>query len=990
MLVCSTSMTFGQKTVSGKVIDSSGDAVIGANILVKGNPGIGTITDLDGNFKLILPANEKSIQVSYTGYTTREIDVSDISGPLNVIMEESSIILSEVMVIGYGSTSKKILTDNVAKLTSKDLSNIAVSNFQSTMSGKAAGVRINQTNGKVDGGINIRIRGVSSISAGSEPLYVLDGMPLINVNESGNGAPMNPLLSLSPSEIESIDILKDASSAAIYGARGANGVVLITTKKGKAGKTTVSLNVSSGVSSPTHLLTFLNGAEYKELFTEAAINSFGAEDGLAEAEATFDFLANGTDWRNNAVDTDWNKLAFRDGSQSDVDLSVSGGDQKTQYFFGGSLNKTKGIVLGNDLERISARLNIKHQISSKLNAGMNLGVSKTKVERVDNDNSFTTPLQAIAQSPLSPAYNDDGTPNANTLYANFLLEDIYANYTTNVRRITGKVFAEYSFVKNFRFNSDLGYDLSNQTEDQYRGTLTPFMSTNGYGYNSNATSENYIWSNYVTYNKELSQYSLLNIVVGQEFNNSDRSFSSVTGTQFPSDDFQSISSAAEVTAGRGDNSRYNFLSYFSRISLNINDKYFVKASIRRDGSSRFGSNQRYGIFPAVSLGWILSEESFLKNNQTLSFLKLRGSFGQLGNSEIGNFASKTLYNGVSYNKTSGIRLVQPGNNDLTWEKSNQLDLGIEFGLFKDRIFGELDFYSKNTDGLLFRVPLPGSSGQTELNKNIGALESKGVEFVLNSKNIISKEVRWNTNLNVSKNSNKIKSLPNNNADIINGESINRVGEAVSSFYLVEFAGADQNTGDALYYKDGLGTETTADYAQANRVIAGNPQPNWIAGLTNEFSFKGFTLSFTFVGEWGASIYNGGGVYQSSSADFFDNQTRDQLNRWQKPGDVTKVPQARLYGQNGTAQSTRFLEKADFIRLRNIMLSFDVPSSITNKVKISSARLYISGVNLLTFTDYTGYDPESRADVSGYGFDNGYNFYSAPQAKTTSLGINVNF
>jgi TonB-linked SusC/RagA family outer membrane protein len=767
-------------------------------------------------------------------------------------------------------------------------------------------------------------------------------------------------------------------------------VVLITTKKGKAGKTTVSLNVSSGVSSPTNLLTFLNGAEYKELFTEAAINSFGAEDGLAEAEATFDFLANGTDWRNGAVDTDWNKLAFRDGSQSDVDLSVSGGDQKTQYFFGGSLNKTKGIILGNDLERISARLNIKHQISSKLNAGMNLGVSKTKVERVDNDNSFTTPLQAIAQSPLSPAYNDDGTPNANTLYANFLLEDVYANYTTNVRRITGKVFAEYSFVKNFRFNSDLGYDLSNQTEDQYRGSLTPFMSTNGYGYNSNATSENYIWSNYVTYNKELSQYSLLNIVVGQEFNNSDRSFNSVTGTQFPSDDFQSISSAAEVTAGRGDNSRYNFLSYFSRISLNINDKYFVKASIRRDGSSRFGSNQRYGIFPAVSLGWILSEESFLKNNQTLSFLKLRGSFGQLGNSEIGNFASKTLYNGVSYNKISGIRLVQPGNNDLTWEKSNQLDLGIEFGLFKDRIFGELDFYSKNTDGLLFRVPLPGSSGQTELNKNIGALESKGVEFVLNSKNIISKEVRWNTNLNVSKNSNKIKSLPNSNADIINGESINRVGEAVSSFYLVEFAGADPNTGDALFFKDGLGTETTADYAEANRVIAGNPQPNWIAGLTNEFSFKGFTLSFTFVGEWGASIYNGGGVYQSSSADFFDNQTRDQLNRWQKPGDVTKVPQARLYGQNGTAQSTRYLEKADFIRLRNIMLSFDVPTSITNKAKISSARLYISGVNLLTFTDYTGYDPESRADVSGYGFDNGWNFYSAPQAKTTSLGINVNF
>ncbi|MBK8517986.1 MAG: TonB-dependent receptor [Saprospiraceae bacterium] len=990
LLLNSVNIIFCQRAISGKIIDTSGDAVIGANIIAKGRPDIGTISDIDGNYVLVLPATEKTIIISFTGFTPKEMVVPDESGVVNISLDVSSFILSEIMVIGYGSTNKKMLTDNVAKLSSKDLSNISVSNFQSTMSGKAAGVRINQTNGKVDGGINIRIRGASSISAGSEPLYVLDGMPLINVNESGNGAPMNPLISLSPSEIESIDILKDASSAAIYGARGANGVVLITTKKGIAGKTNISLNVSSGVSSPTHLLSFLNAAEYKELFTEAAINSLGPEDGLLEAEGTFDFLANGTDWKNTTVNTDWNKFAIRDGSQSDVDLSVSGGDQKTQYFFGGSLNKTKGIIQGNDLQRISARLNIKHQVSTKIHAGMNIGVSKTKVERVANDNEFTTPIQAIAQSPLSPAYNEDGTPNANTLYANFLLEDIYANYTSNLRRITGKVFAEFSFVKNLKFNSDLGYDVSSQTEDQYRGTLTPFMSTNGYGYNSNATSENYIWSNYFTLNKELGTSSLLNIVFGQEFNNSDRVFSSVTGTQFPSDDFQTISSAAEVTAGQGSNSRYNFLSYFSRASLNLQDKYFVKASIRRDGSSRFGTNQRYGVFPALSLGWIFSEETFLKINSTISFLKLRASIGQLGNSEIGNFASKTLYNGVSYNKLSGIRLVQPGNNDLTWEKSKQLDLGLEFGLFKDRLFGEIDVYTKNTDGLLFSVPLPGSSGQTSINKNIGALESKGVEFVLNSKNIVSKNANWTTNFNLAKNTNKIKSLPNNNGDIINGENINRVGESISSFYLVDFAGADPNTGDALYYKKGNGSETTSDYSEAERVIAGNPQPNWIAGLTNEFSSNHFTLSFTFVGEWGASIYNGGGVYQSSSADFFDNQTRDQLNRWQKPGDITKVPQARLYGQNGTAQSSRYLEKAEFIRLRNIMLSYDIPSSVINKAKIQSAKLYISGVNLLTFTDYTGYDPEARADVSGYGFDSGVNFYSAPQAKTTSLGININF
>lgn len=979
-----------QKSVTGTVTGQDGQPIIGANILGIGDTHVGTITDIDGKFVLKLPSGIQSIRITYTGYLPKDILLTNDVSDIKVVLEEYSVLLSEIMVIGYGSTSKKRMTDNVAKLTSDDISNIAVSNFQSTMSGKAAGVRINQTNGKVDGGINIRIRGASSISAGSEPLYVIDGMPLINVNESSNGAPMNPLLSLSPSEIESIDILKDASSAAIYGARGANGVVLITTKKGKPGKTNVSLNVSSGISSPTHLVSWLNAAEYKELFTEAAINSFGEEDGLAEVEGLFDYVANGTDWRNGAVDTDWNKLAFRDGSQSDVDLSLSGGDSKTQYFFGGAVNKTKGILLGNDLQRLSARMNIKHNLNSKFNAGMNLGVSKTIIERVANDNAFTTPLQAVAQSPLSPAYNEDGTPNTNTLYANFLLEDRYANYTTNLRRITGKIFAEYNFIENLKFNSDLGYDFSHQTEDEYRGSLTPFMSTNGYGFNSNAKSENYIWSNYVTFNKELSESSLLNVVVGQEFNNSDRTFNSVTGTQFPSDDFQSISSAAEITAGAGSDSRYNFLSYFSRVSLMLQDKYFVKASIRRDGSSRFGVNQRYGIFPAISAGWIVSEESFLKDSGTLSFLKIRGSYGQLGNSEIGNFASKTLYNGVSYNKISGIRLTQPGNNDLTWEKSKQLDLGVEFGLFKDRIFGEIDFYTKNTDGLLFRVPLPGSSGQTEINKNIGSLESKGVEFVLNTKNIVGENLQWTTNLNLANNVNNIISLPNNNADIINDVNINRIGEAVSSFYLAEFAGADPNTGDALYYTDGEGTETTADYSQANRVIAGNPQPTWIAGLTNEVSYKGLALSFTFVGEWGASIYNGGGLYQSSSADFFDNQTRDQLNRWQKPGDVTEVPQARLYGQNGTAPSTRYLQKADFIRLRNIMLSYTIPSTIMSKVKISSARVYLSGVNLLTFTNFTGYDPESRFDDGGSGFDSGSNFYSAPQAKTTSLGININF
>ena len=349
-IICMISASaFGQWNLTGRVIDQNSSPVIGASVQEKNNISNGTITNDDGRFELTVTENAEALVISYIGFTTQEVLISKGLKEIAVSLEESVSILGEVLVIGYGSSSKRNMTDNVAMLSSKDLSNIAVSNFQSTMSGKAAGVRINQTNGKVDAGINVTIRGTSSISAGKEPLYVLDGMPLINVNESNNGAPMNPLLTLSPSEIESINILKDASSAAIYGARGANGVVLITTKKGMVGKPIISLNMATGISSPTHLQEFLNTAEYKELFTEAAINSFGEVDGTAEIESAFDFLSNGTDWRNNEVDTDWNDIIFRDGNQSDVDMSVSGGDLKTQYYFGGTRNTTKGILVGKDL-----------------------------------------------------------------------------------------------------------------------------------------------------------------------------------------------------------------------------------------------------------------------------------------------------------------------------------------------------------------------------------------------------------------------------------------------------------------------------------------------------------------------------------------------------------------------------------------------------------------------------------------------------------------
>ncbi len=581
-------------------------------------------------------------------------------------------------------------------------------------------------------------------------------------------------------------------------------------------------------------------------------------------------------------------------------------------------------------------------------------------------------------------------PYDGTLYPNFLLEADYANYTTQLRRVTGKAYGEYRILPFLKFNSDLGYDFSYQTEDQFRGSLTPFNSTNGFAYASNVYSENYVFSNYLTFDKDLGEVHNLNVVVGTEYNESDRRFNSVTGTEFPSDDFQTINSAAEITAGSGELTGYTFFSYFARATYVYDDKYFLKGSIRRDGSSRFGSNNRFGTFPAVSAGWIISNEDFMKNNGPLSFLKLRASYGELGNAEIGNFPSRFLFGGVSYNQRPGIAPTQPGNNNLTWEKSKQADIGLEFGFLNNRIKGEIDYYNKKTDGLLFEVPLPGSSGAPSINQNIGVLESKGIEVVINTTNINSNGFNWTTSFNVSQNVNEIKTLPNNNSDIINSRNINRVGEAVNSFYLPEYAGVDPANGDALYFINAAGSErqTTNDVGEAERIVAGNPFPDWIAGITNSVSYKGIDLSFTFMGEWGASIYNSGGRFQSANGNFEDNQTVDQLNRWQNPGDITDVPQARLFGFNGYAHSTRWLEKADFIRLRNLTLSYNFPSSLISNYGLDNLRVYLTGVNLLTITDYTGYDPESRADSGGGPM--GQAFYSAPAARTIAFGMNVGF
>lgn len=902
------------------------------------------------------------------------------------ILKEKKI--DEVIVVGYGKSTKTKMTDNVAKISAESIKEVPNANFQNALVGKASGVRVNQTNGKLEAGFNINVRGSASISADNGPLYVIDGIPMINNNESTNGAPVNPLVTLSATEIESIEILKDASSAAIYGSRGSNGVVLITTKTGKKGKPKLSFNAAQGFSSPTHKVRFLNAKEYVELFLEAGRN-VGDEDFVI---GRLNRYSNNTDWRNGALDTDWQKYIFQQGSVRDADFTVSGGDDAYNYMFTASNNDSKGIIRKNDLNRNTARLNVSAKVTNKLKLGLNLGFSRTNIERVANDNEFTNPMQALALAPISPAFVN-GEPFAGTTYANFLLEDKYANYNTLIKRVTGKIFGEYKILKNLSFNSDLGYDYYNQKEKNYRGKKTPFMATDGYAFNSWVDTENLVFSNYLTYNLKLGLHNI-NAIAGTEFNKNRREYGSVTGIRFPSDDFQNLDSAGEIIAGKGNATEYTFFSYFARVNYDFNGKYLLKGSIRKDGSSRFGSANRFGIFPAFSAGWLISKENFLSDSNTISLLKLRASWGKTGNAEIGNFASRDLWNATTYKMLPAIEPTQPANKDLTWEKSTQTDIGLDFRFFNNRISGEIDYYNKKTNGLLFYQNIPFTSGYASIYRNIGNMNNKGIEVVLNTQNFKSDHFTWDTNFNIANNSNKITALPDNNADQIIGNTILRVGERLNSFYLVEYAGVDPANGDALFYKNTLKPDgtldktTTNNYNEANRIVAGSFTPTWIAGLTNTLTYKNFDLSFTLYGEFGASIYNSAGKYMSTAGDWFDNQTADQLNRWKNPGDITNVPQARLDGQNGTQESTRYLEKGNFIRLRNLNLGYTFDKDLTSSLGVSKLRIYVAAINLLTFTKYSGYDPESKADTTRGG--GGSSFYSAPSARTFTFGLNVNF
>jgi len=989
------------KEIIGKVTDAKDGAPL-AGVTVKSKTGnSNTTTSTDGSFRLIVASSVNTLVFSFVGYTEIEASASDL---VNVSLTASDKSLSEVVVVGYGTSLKRDLTGNVAKVKGVDVQNMPVPNLNQALQGRAAGVFVEANNGKVGEGVKIRIRGSGSLSAGNEPLYVIDGVPISNSSLSGNA-----LADINFNDVESFDILKDAAATAIYGSRGANGVVLITTKRGKAGKTVFQVNTQFGWNKETNLRGFLNAQEYVDLLRESAINrdllagydpldpANYPDSYLEEVELTMDDLSGGTDWRSYETNTNWEKQAFNNNAKTSlIDLSASGGNEKTRYYFSGSYNSQDGILIDNTFKRISSRLNLEHEVSSKFKIGVNFSLSQTTSGRVSVDNEFSTPMQIVALSPITPLRDADGKLSTLpvTTYNNPLIDAEQGQYVSKTYRNIGNVFGTYKFLPSLSFTTEFGVDIQNQNDDEFYGANTTYgLGTDGYGESNWYRSLNFNTNNYFSFNKAISEDHDINATAGMAYQQYDYNNARVFGQGFPLDALKLLSSAGEITGGSSGSQRSSFVSYFARINYKFRDKYLVGLSGRVDGSSRFGKDERYGIFPAVSAGWILSEESFLNNSKVLSFLKLRASWGIAGNADIENFSALGLWGVGRYGGISSLAPSQLANSELRWEKSNQFDVGIDFGFFDNRITGEIDYYIKKTNDLLYSVPVPSNSGFNTQLRNVGSMENKGFEFVLNTDNIRGGSFRWTSSLNVSLNKNKVTKLDGEQTSIPgnDGRYLNSliVGESIGIFYGPRFAGVDPANGDALFYTSD-GKTTTNVYNSAGNFVVGNPNPDVIGGLTNTFSFKGFELSVLLQGVFGNQIINGAGGFMSASFEYYDNQTREILNRWQKPGDITNEPQLRYLRGNGVSASSRYVYDGDYVRVKNVTLGYNLPKSVIQRLKLNTVRIYATAVNLFTITDYPGWDPEVNTDYRAGNRNQGSDFYAAPQIKNISIGLNIGF
>lgn len=1009
-LLLTASLAMAQnRIVSGTVTGAAdGRTIPGVTIMEKGTVN-GTTTDSKGHYSLKINNNAKALVFSFMGMKTIEIAVKD-SDLINAVLEDEKIDLEEVVVVGYGAVKKSDLTGSVASIRAEDLKRIPVNSLDQGLQGKVSGVQVTQLSSQPGGAMSVRIRGGNSIMAGNEPLYVIDGVLIESqVDMSWIGSPsQNGLSSINPNDIESMEILKDASATSIYGARGANGVVLITTKRGKAGKDNLNFETYFGVQKKAKDIEVMNASQFAELYDEAGYNA--DPEFYVPLYPNPDSLGEGTDWQSEI---------YRMAPMQNYQLNFSGSNEKTTYSMSAGYYNQKGIIEGSDFKRYSFRLNLDRKVSDKVTVGSNLSYNQTIANTVPTDTPggfFPGVVNtSLIFNPALPVFDANGQytltdPNADAWLDNpvAVTQDIDA--IDKVNRLLGNIYLEYSLIKDLKFRTSLGADIYHSVQDMYTPRYIYSGSFNdGQARFASTDFENYIFENTFTYNKTYKKIHKVNALAGFTYqNNSSRTFIDIA-TGFPNDilGYYGIQDATNFPTIYSSFSESAVVSWLGRVNYNLKDKYLVTITGRVDGSSKFGANNRYAAFPSGAFAWRLSEEDFLKDVDQISNLKLRVSYGVSGNDRIVNYAFiRTIASSIYYFNNSfsasGYAPNNPGNDNLKWETTSQADIGLDISFINDRIGLTVDFYNKNTSDLLYYSNLPWITGYNSYLENIGKLRNRGIEFALNTVNTIQ-TFKWNTTANLSINKNEITDL-NGTELYINNDTyklkignwaVIREGEEMGSFYGLRSDGIWQTAeaeeaatygaqpGDFKY----IDTNNDGVINAEDREIIGQALPDFTWGLSNNFSYKNFSLDIFIQGSHGNQLLNSN-RFELESGNGLSNASINLLDRWTPDNPSELYPRANR-NASYLQMSDRYLEDGSYIRVKTITLAYDLPSKAMKLLKMEKVKLYATSQNFFTITNYSGFDPE----VGSFGMDNtrmGYDFGSYPSVRTLIFGASINF
>lgn len=965
--------------LTGIVVNPTGESIDGAAVLGK-STSVGTFTDSSGNFSIGLPDSVQTLIVQFLGFRTREVPIQGKSN-FTIVLTPSASTLDEVVVVGFGTQHQRELTTAISTLSNESIEGVSVPVFQRALQGQLPGVVITNASGGLNSESIIRIRGVGSISAGNQPLFVVDGLILAARPGGSLGYSTNPLIGLNPNDIASVEVLRDAAAAAIYGARGSNGVVLITTKKGQY-NTAPKVNVDyyAGFSEISKRHDLLNGLEYARLWNESALNA-----GFTVADDPDLFLDEETQ-----PNTDWQEFLLRQGFVQEASAQVKGGTKETRYFLGGSFRQEDSYLRTTGIQRYALRANLEQRLGKGWVVGLSLSPSRVIDDRSGNQwpgsawgatGWFPPNVEALDSNGVcrrDPILGFPGNPCV-------VLED------QGIRGITTHILSNLSVswnpFKSLQLRSELGVESYDLAESSRFGSTSWFGIPSGAASFDNMKVFNYNWTNTISWNPRWQNGHHLSLFAGLQWMKESYQLKGAGVVGFTDDRILELGAAASPSYVYSERSEAAFEGYFLRANYNWKDRYFVTASARYDGSTRFGTNNRYGFFPALSAGWLLSEEAGFQW-EGVSHLKLRTSIGSTGNTDIGNDPYRGLVDfNADYNGESGYNIQSLENDNLGWERNTQWNIGLDFGLWKDRISGSVDYYIKDTRDLLLERPVPATNGVNVLLSNVGAVRNQGLELALSGV-ILPGNFSWNVSLNGATLKNEVLKLVDSDGDgldedlILNSRMLFRPGLSIGSFYLVKYAGVDPDNGDALF--EDLDGNLVRGALPAHRQVTGNALPSFVGGITNIFRYKGLDLTIFFQFKTGHSIY------WESSLEFnmsdVDNQRRSQLNAWRPDNRDTDVPQARLFQYNGTQASTRYLHRGDFLRLQHLNLGYTLPD---RWMKGTSIRLFAAGQNLFTWTKFPGLDPDSEFYAPNSAALGAIR-YNMPAARTFTFGCNLSF